>query len=174
MAAIRDRCPTCGFHPATVSPSDAATAARSFPRRYRALLVRPDEEGGDDDLVRRWPPGGGLSALEHTAMATEGMGAAAAAVRSVAVRDEPEVTIAVAEPGPLPTVDAVLEGLAVAADNLADGVGGYAPEEWGRCGVLADGERVSALDLARNGVHMGIHHLRDAARVIEQVRGRPT
>ena len=64
-----DRCPTCGFDPATVAPSDAAVAARSFPRRYREVLERRDEEEVP------------AAAFEHAARAMEAMAHAASSLR---------------------------------------------------------------------------------------------
>jgi hypothetical protein len=171
MPSIRDRCPTCGFDPATVSPSDVVVAARSFPRRYRALLVRPDDEDGAE-LVRRRPPEG-LSALEHAAMAAEAMSAAALGVRRAAVEAEPTVSLAVPEPGPQASVDAVLARLSDGAESLAGAVEGFPGDEWHRpVHVSGESGRVAAADLARAGVHAGVHHLRQAERVIEAVRGR--
>ena len=39
--------------------------------------------------------------------------------------------------------------------------------------TLADGTAVTALDVARAGVHAGAHHLRAAERVLERVRLLP-
>lgn len=53
-----------------MAPSDAAAAARSFPRRYQAAL----EPGDEDDEVAP-------EALEHARLATAAVAAAAEAVR---------------------------------------------------------------------------------------------
>jgi hypothetical protein len=64
-----ERCPTCGFDPTALVPSDAAVAARSFPRRYRAAL-----EPVDDEEVP-------AEAVEHAVAAVQAMAAAAEWVR---------------------------------------------------------------------------------------------
>jgi len=171
MALPDRRCPQCGFDPAPVSPSDAAVAARSYPRRFRGLLVRPDDE--DPEIVHRRPPSGGPSAAGHAIAAAAGMNAAAAALHRVRVADEPGVDPDApppAEGGRVPSLEAVLEGVGVAAGALAGVVEAMHGDEWRRAGRLADGGRVVALELARAGVHAGIHHLRAAERALAEVR----
>src|SRR3954453_1952587 len=62
-------CPACGFDGDTVSPADAIAALRSYPRRYRALLIPPGDEDGDgivregkDPALRPGAAGGGGAA----------------------------------------------------------------------------------------------------------------
>jgi hypothetical protein len=170
MPSAGGRCPACGFDPPTVSPSDAAVAARSFPRRFRVLLVRPDDR--DPDIVHRRPAAGGLSAAGHAFAAAAGMDAAAGALVRVRVAEAPTVDI---EAGPALTADeqpleVVLERVATAAGALAAAVEGTRGSEWARPGRLPGGEEVTALDLTRAGVHAGAHHLRAAERTIAEVR----
>ena len=170
MPSAGGRCRECGFDPSTLSPSDAAVAARSFPRRYRALLVRPDDR--DPDIVHRRPAGGGLSAAGHALAAAAGMDAAANALGRVRIGDSPTVD---PDPGPPPPGDdlplqLVLDRVAAAAGVLAAAVEGTRGSEWARPGRLPTGEDVTALDLARTGVHAGAHHLRAAERTIAEVR----
>src|SRR5437660_11815593 len=86
-------CPACRFDPRTVSPADAAVAVRSYPRRFRALLVGPDgdEERTPEDLVLRRPPGGGWSALEHAVWVAEVLALAADALERIRLQDHPSV-----------------------------------------------------------------------------------
>ena len=170
MASAARRCPECGFDPSTVSPSDAAVAARSFPRRFRALLVRPDDR--DPDIVHRRPSGGGLSAAGHALAAAAGMDAAAGALARVRTGDSPTFD---PDPGPPttgdePPLELVLDRVGAAAGALAGAVEGTRGTEWARPGRLRGGEDVTALDLARAGVHAGAHHLRAAERTIAEVR----
>lgn len=161
-------CPECGFLPSKVSPSDAAVAARSFPRRFRALLVRPDDE--DPDIVHRRPAGGGLSAAEHALAAAAALDVAATALARVRVAEAPDVDLTPAEsPSRLP-LEVVLDQVAAAAGALAATAEAMHGAEWGRTGRLADGTTVTALDVARAGVHAGAHHLRAAERTLSAVR----
>ncbi|MDP9072230.1 MAG: DinB family protein, partial [Actinomycetota bacterium] len=95
MASIVDRCPTCGIDPRTVSPSDAVVALRSYRRRYRALLVRPDDEEGAE-VVRRRPAPDRWSAVEHAAHVADVFETTAEALHTIRVHDDPVVTV---EPG---------------------------------------------------------------------------
>ncbi len=170
MALPAGRCPECGFDPPTVSPSDAAVAARSFPRRYRALLVRPDDD--DPEIVHR-RPGGEPSAAEHAVSGASGMAAAAEALRSIRISDGPTVDVdgppAAAAGGTTP-LDTILERLAAAAGGLADSIEPLRGDEWKRTAVTPGGAKVTALDVARHGVHAGVHHLRAAERAIARAR----
>jgi hypothetical protein len=48
----------------------------------------------------------------------------------------------------------------------------YVPsDEWNRVGTFDYGER-EAIDVARNAVHEGSHHLRDIKRGLSQILGR--
>jgi hypothetical protein len=119
--------------------------------------------------VRRRPEGGGWSALEHAAHATEVIDLVAEAVHAVRVRDHPDVEI---EPGTprAGTVDEVVESLAARAEGLASLVGQLSGEDWKRTGALGGGETVTLLDLVRHAVHVGAHHRREVERVLREVR----
>lgn len=174
MPRAGGRCPECGFDPSGVSPSDAAVAARSFPRRFRALLVRPDDE--DPAIVHRRPAGGGPTAAGHALAAAAGMAAAAGVLGRVLTADDPTVDDPTADPDPGPTgadepaLEVVLDRVAEAAGVLAGTVEGTSASEWARPARLPGGEEVTALDLARAGVHAGAHHLRAAERTLARVR----
>ncbi len=139
-------CPTCGFEPRTVSPSDAAVAARSFPRRYRAALVRPEDQ---EDRVTRRPKPDEWSAVEHAAFAGASLQRAAEVVRSG------HGHLDVSDPAAA-SVEAALEQLDRAAEQLASAVERHTGE-WSS----------TALDAARHGVHMGAHHLREAQWAVD-------
>ena len=136
MAPTRGPCPTCGFAPATVSPSDAALSARSLPRRYRALLARPDDD--QEDIAPE--------AVRHAAVAADELRRAAEAVGRRSVIG--------ARPGD--SVEAVLARIEEAAVALAEAVERVPPDGW---------KEPSLLDAALEGVHAGVHHLREAGRV---------
>jgi hypothetical protein len=162
------QCAFCGFRDDTVAPSDAAVALRSYPRRYRGVLVRPDNEDRPDDVVRR-PAADGWSALDHTAHVTASLSDGSEALRLVFISDSPPVAYTperrVDAAG---TVDAVLEGLAAACAGAADQVERVSGEDWDRTGTLPDGTTVTALDIARYLVHEGVHHLRGAERAVDE------
>ena len=179
MAVASGRCPECGFDPPKVSPSDAATAARSFPRRWRGLLVRPDDD--DPEIVHRQPASGEPSAVDHAAAAAAGMAAAAQALDSVRVHEGATVDLgpvagagqAVAGAGDGLTLEDGLAQVTRSADALAAAVEEVHGDEWARTGVLPAGGPVHALGVARAGVHAGSHHLRAADRVLSRVRLLP-
>ncbi len=169
-------CPECGFD-GSVSPSDAAVALRSFPRRYRAVLTLPDDNEAFDPLRR--PGADGWSAVAHAWWAALAFDAATEALHQVLIHDHPDVSEPAIMPASPPPVDdpndAVLdrltraaEGLAVAIDNARSG-----SDQWNRTGRLRDGSEVSALDLVRTAVHQGVHHLRAIEKVLKEVVGRP-
>jgi hypothetical protein len=165
----------CGFDTPSVGPADAGAAARSFPRRYRGLLVRPDEE--DPEIVHRSPGPGEASALDHAAAAAGGMAAAAVALTGVQVHDDATVDL-----GPIPgaadpagaagsrTLEDVLAHVTQAAGALAGAIEVVHGDAWARTGVTAGGATVDALAIARAGVHAGSHHLREAERALGRAR----
>lgn len=157
-----------------MSPADAAVAARSYPRRYRALLVRPDED--DPEIVHRRPAPDQLSAVGHTARAAADISAAADALRRISIDDGPEVALEGTAPSDAagPTSRDVLADLDSAASSFASAIETLRGDEWRRSGHLAGGDDVGAIDVARHGVHAGIHHLRAAERALAGARLRRT
>ena len=170
-------CPDCGFDAGSVSPSDAAVALRSYPRRYRSLLTLPDENEAFDPLRRAGADG--WSAVAHAWWAALSFDAVTEALHQVLIHDHPDVSEPPITPASPPPVDepndAVLDRLTRAADGLAVAIenarGGS--NEWNRTGRLRDASEVTALDLVRSAVHQGVHHLRAIERVLKEVVGRP-
>ncbi len=153
-------------------------AVRSFPRRYRALLVTPGSEDRPDAVFRRRAEPGTWSALEHTAHVADLLDHLGPAIRRIVYEENPSITFfdneeRAAEKGynQLERTE-VLGWLDLACAELASVIEGVNPDDWMRTGRLEAGER-DALTVARNGVHEGSHHLRDVQRVLAQVRGRP-
>ena len=170
MASIRDRCPTCGFDPVGLTPADAAVAARSFPRRYRAVLVRPaDEEDGAEVVLRR--PPGGWSAVEHASYAADAIALVADAVRGLGIGDHPTVNIDPGSPQSR-SVEAALEWLETATEALARAVEQLPSDAWKRTTATAAEAGLTAGHLARHAAHVGSHHLREAQRAVDATRGR--
>lgn len=166
-------CPTCGFRPDTVSPGDSVVAVRSFPRRFRAALAGVDAED-PGDLVRRRPGPDGWSALEHAGHVRDILHAVDLRLRRVMTEDAvPLPPLHQTPPGGVhdQPLEVVLATMATNAEGLARTMSRIAGEEWTRTGLRA-GREVQALDLAREAVHEGAHHLRAAERVMQEVRGK--
>ena len=158
----------CGLDPSTVKPPDAIAAIRSYPRRYRRLLVRLDDEEGAAIVTRR-PAPDQWSAIEHAVHVSDVLDAVGDAVERVQVHDDPSIDVETGPPRRAP-VDEVLLRLDMASDRLASAAERIAGKDWQRSGRLRDGERVTALALVRHAVHVGAHHRREVERVMSTVR----
>ncbi len=156
-------CPVCGLDPRTVKPPDAAAALRSYPRRYRRLLVRLDDDEGARVVTQR-PGPGRWSALEHSAHVADVMGAVAEAVERIQLHDDPSVEVDVTPPRAGP-VDEVLARIRTESDGLATRVDRIEGREWQRFGRLPSGHQITTMDLVRHAVHVGTHH----RRLVEEV-----
>jgi hypothetical protein len=103
----------------TITPPDAAVAARSFPRRWRALFATAAADADMTDLLQR-------SGAEN--LATEAAGVlddtAAKVHAGLATGDSPDS----------------LGRLEAAADHLAAAIGAVPPDEW-------KGARIEALSI---------------------------
>ena len=169
-------CPVCGFSASSVSPSDTAAALRSFPRRYKAVLIRPTNDEADDPIARRGSTG--WSALDHATWAANTIDAVGQELYQVLVRDNAEVNPPPIDPDRPPadgiSPEEALIRLTTATTNVAKEIDGAQGDQWARTGVTPSGERITALDLARHAVHEGIHHLRLAEKVLQEVVGHPT
>ena len=135
------RCPECGFDGSGLSPTDAVVALRSFPRRFAALT---DPQSDDEDRPEVDPA---RVDAEATAAAA-GIAAAGAAMRRVLIEQDPVLAEA---PAP-----ATLEEATASVAALAESTSG---RDWARTGTR-QGQVVTALDLLREAVHAGAHHLR--------------
>jgi hypothetical protein len=152
---------------------------RSYPRRYRALFAGWSDDEDPDDVSRRRPPGGGWSALQHASRARDVLRAVDAAIRRAVVVDRPTAEVpgaggaAIDGPAPEATegLKPVLAELTAAADDLGRALTEVPSDGWDRPAVV-DGRERTVLWLAREAVHQGSHHLRDAERVLREVRGR--
>jgi hypothetical protein len=153
-------------------------ALRSFPRRYRALLAGAGPADQSDRVIRRRPDPSTWSALEYTAHVADMVDHLGPAIRRVTVEERP--TLALFDNEARAAQQAyndqdraeVLGWLDLASSDLASILEAMSPDDWKRVGHL-DGAERDALGLARDAVHEGSHHLRDAQRVLAAVRGRP-
>ena len=170
MSDVRD---ACGLDLSTVTPPDAVTALRSYPRRYRALLTGWEDDEDPEAVAHRRPPGDEWSALEHVAHVRDTLNLLDEGIRRAVVAEGSLIpTWWEGRPRADEPVGATLDGLADAAEHLASTVAGVPSDAWGRTAVVDDTPR-DVLWLAREGVHQGAHHLRDVERVLHQVLGRP-
>lgn len=144
----------------SLSPSDAAVALRSYPRRFRAALtpVDPEDEVPDE-------------AVAHAAEVGRVLAAVRQALARVLADEDAVVPAGVMDAGardwtmpPDGDVERVLAVLAEEADGLAADIGNVASRDWGRTGRVAGGGEASALDLVREAVRTGHVHLRAAER----------
>lgn len=158
-------------------PGDAKVALRSLDRRYREVFAGHGDDEAEDDLAIR-PGPGGWSALAHVVAAAEGIARCSEALDAVVDREHPTLDPAAvdpdhkpADPAPTGTVDERVSQLAWEADELAERADRLRGDDWSRVGVVAGQQRtVSALDILRAGVEVGVRHLRGAEEVLEAVR----
>lgn len=171
-------CPDCGLEYDSISPQDAAAAVRSYPRRYRALLVAPGSLDGPDAVFRRRPHPSRWSALEYTAHVADRLDNLGPAVLRITRESSPAIDVfdnderAVAKAYNALERTEVLGWLDLACAELGSILADVLADDWTRAGVVGGVEK-DALTLARDGVHEGAHHLRDVQRVMAAVRGRP-
>jgi DinB superfamily len=159
-------CPECGLDYDTISPSDAAAAVRSYPRRFRAALASPDDSA---EAVRRRPAPGVWSALEYACHVADLLPLFAEVVQRTTTETNPSFDF----PDPDEQVErdrcneqdpsAVLDRLQGGADRLAEAIDAVDADAWTRTATFPWGER-DALTMSRNAVHEGHHHLRDIER----------
>jgi hypothetical protein len=166
-------CALCGFEARSVSPSDALVAIRSYPRRYRRVLQEAmlDLNRGDD-LIRHRPPGQ-WSALELTAHVRDSLHVFENRLRRIVFEDRPSLAEAELETPPAAAhdqgVELVLASFLSNADQFAHAATSVTGDDWLRAGTLGEIE-VSALDVLREAVHDGSHHLRDVEKVLAAAR----
>ena len=174
--AVSWTCPECGLVYDTISPQDAVQALRSFPRRYREV-IGPFVD--DDEVLRRRPNPTKWSALEYTAHVADVLDSLTPDVVKMVQLDNP----AIADPWDPDEraatrnynemePRAALDWLQRAATASSDTLAGFSPDDWTRTGRFDFGER-EVIDMVRNLVHEGVHHLRDVENVLRAVIGKP-
>jgi hypothetical protein len=176
------------FDTSRVSPLDAVATLRSLRRRFgQVLTLAPAAAAGigdPDELLRR-RPGPGLSPIEHAAWVAAALPRLEASLRRVLVEDgavvdlppvdvDPPVPGAGADTGADAALDVVAR-LGHAAEASADFMASVHGADWTRRGCTGEGRPVSALDIARLAVRIGIEHLNGAeqavAALVKQPRG---
>jgi hypothetical protein len=151
-----------------LSAPDAIVALRSYPRRFRqAFAVGPDEID-IEELAHRLSPDG-HSAIEALHDTTSTLVLLDQALHQVAVHDDPVLHPAVGDTDargwPLPPGFTVMQGL----DELDAEIGVLVEaaervhgEDWNRSGRVAADGTITALDVLREAVLVGVHGLRRA------------
>lgn len=164
------RCDDCGFLPSDVAPSDAAVAARSFARRWRELFaaVTEHEERGSALLVE--PFAGGVSPVDRAARVVGAFGQAADDLERIWAHDSP--ALAGTERNLAGGPSAILAELGRASERLARAIERFESDQWGRTG-LRDDQPITALEVARDAIHVGSHELRACRRGLQEACERP-
>lgn len=160
-------------------PSDAVVALRSLGRRFRSIFAGLGEDESPDDLARR-PGARGLSAFDHVAAASRALTTRGRALDEILVSDQPTLEPTSldthereAEQQPGGTVEERVSELDIDANRLADRAERVGAREWARTGKLDDGTTLSASEVLWQAVDGALGHLKDAERVLREVRGRP-
>jgi hypothetical protein len=161
-----------------LSGPDAATALRSYPRRFRAaVLPTPDHE--NEELAEQVGPDG-HSAADHVVTFTNTLVLLGQALRQTLSSDNPVVHAAVTDaserewagPGGSGDVAGALARLGDEAGSLADAVDRVEMGQFNRTAQVAGGGEITAFDLVKQAVAAGADHLRAATAAVEAARAR--
>jgi hypothetical protein len=171
--------PRPAAHGAGPAPSDMVVALRGLERRYRDLFAAFREDESPEEVARR-PAPDGWSAADHVMAATRGIAAASRALDAVLTADAPRVPPHVMGPAVRPepagttgSVDDLLTELGSEATAAADRIAQVRANEWSSAaGLDESGRPITALDVARMAVDVGVRHLRAAGEVLAAVRDR--
>ena len=164
-----------------LTPDDAVVAIRSFPRRFRGVLARPDDDRYDpEDVGRRVGPDG-HAAADHLVAADGILSLLERAIEQARAADDPVVHPAFRDLASAATADEsgaddqaaiadLLDRFEGTASHAADRVDGVPSDDWGRK-VRVGGDDVSLglLELAQDAVGAVADHLRSAQRTIDAV-----
>lgn len=155
---------------------DAVVALRSFPRRFRSVVLPLADDPTVEAFAERIGPDG-HSALDQVVAVANTWALLGQALRQVLINDEAVLHGGVLDPNqrewavpPGTSVDGALDRLADEATALADAVDSVPSRDWSRTGSVAGGATVSALDLVREAVRSGGQGLADAEAEIKAAR----
>lgn len=170
-------CPECGLDYDTVSNRDAVLAVRTFPYRYKKLLTTLEPGEDMDAILRERPAPDVWSAIEYTAHVAQTLDLMAPTIRQMVNEDNPHLfefdpdKQAEEQSYNDWTFTDVLGELESACADLSSAIEYVDPADWHRKGTFSYGER-EAIDVARNAVHEGNHHLMDIERGLATLRAR--
>lgn len=153
-----------GHDLSNLSPADAAVTMRSLPRRFReALAVEEDED--QDALMRAVGPDG-ASALDHVADTGRTLALFGGAIGEVVSGRRPVLHAALTDPAARQWEHAAtdLGGelflLAEEAGEVAGRIERTSAEQWTQVGRVVGGTELTALDLAKEAVRVGVAGLK--------------
>lgn len=174
--AMAGSCATCGFEPDDLSPEGAVDFLQELPTQWRsALAVQLDDADpgralSDGSTATAW------SALEHAGHVRDVVHALDIRLQRVLREDEPTIP----ETHVTPPAGANEQGLAVilaaltmTADQMSGTVDRTPATAWARTAQRRQ-QSVTALDLVREAVHEGRHHLHLAAEGLAELRSSST
>ena len=165
-------CTTCGFVAAAITPEDAVVALRSFPSRWRIALAHHLDDTDPEGVLAGRPTANDWSALEHAGHVRDVLHALDIRLQRVLREDEPvlpETHITPPSGANEQGLAVVMAALTVSTDQFSQTIELVPSAAWSRKG-RRNGEIVSALDLIREAVHEGTHHLGLATRTLAEVR----
>lgn len=150
-----------------MTPGDAAVAVRSFPRRWRALFATVAGDDDPGDVLRRHGSSS-PSALALAQRTVEVLGVTTERLGRVQREDSPALS-GDPPPGTPGEPEEVLGALERVADELARAIGSVDASQWRRPAALG-GEATDALGVLTDGVEGAASNLRQAERVLQEVR----
>ena len=165
----------------SLSPSDAVVAIRSFPRRFRGVLSRPDDDRFDPDEVSRRIGPQGHSAVDHLVAADRILALLGEAVEQARAEDEPVLHPAFGDLAAASVADStgsddqtavadLLDRFEGDAAHAADRVDGVPTDDWNRTVQVAGGApSTNLLAVVQDAVAAIAEHLRAAERTVDAV-----
>lgn len=159
-------CDECGMAYRDHGPAELAPAVRAVAPRWRDLVTDVD-----DAVVRRRPDEDTWSAIEYGWHLGSGLAWMADTIETMTAGTDGDIAwfgheqdVRDADPRSR-DLDEVTSRLDEATSRLAVVLAQVAPDAWERTADFPWGGR-DALDMARNAVHEGEHHLHDVERVL--------
>lgn len=170
--ALMTACSTCGFVASDVAPLDAVVALRSFPSRWRSALALHLDDPDPQSVLTGRPGAMEWSALEHAGHVRDVLHALDIRLQRVLREDEPvlpETHVTPPSGANEQGLAVVLAALTVSTDQFSQTIELCPASAWSRRALRA-GRMISALDLVREAVHEGTHHLRLASETLRELR----
>lgn len=169
-------CPECGVDYGTLHPPFAINTIKSFPRRFTEALA-PEGDEDNDAIIRVKPAPDVWSALEYTAHVADLLPTFAEVIHRMNTEDNPTLDFwdqderAKSQNYNGQAKDAVLADMASGAAALVAEAEKVDAKAWGRMAEFPWGARDMEVML-QNAAHEGVHHLKDAEKVLKEARSR--